>query len=346
MGPYTTLYQLFLNAIFGTPPEDASGVKGGVVTKVAGGDDVSEPEPPGPGHKQRYLWFIDAGHDEAQAGKRSPELPYPVKIYGRTFYTLREYIVNRDIAERLIEMLDASGIAYMRTLPEGTKIGNGLSQRIANVNSYKTDLPKRGVSIHSNALSTNHPSGWQSVLKGIETWHYSKSRTGADLAIVFQSHLMRTANEYAKKNGLERRKDRGVKFKTSGEFRILRETTPPFALTENLAFNNWEEAGWLQDEAYRQASANAHFDAIVEIEARPQVQSLVSSGPDDLRSILTFISMLLTVFQRDPKERAQNRRNRYIRNLQKREAKGKITREQYDRYLSDYDKDNLNATSK
>lgn len=259
--PLTTAYKFFLRGIGQRVPQDGGDTDGGAATGVNGGSD--EPVVADPDHEQRYLWCIDAGHDEAQDGKRSPRLSQPITIYGKTYHEYREYIGNRDIAERLIELLSANGVAYMRTLPPGTKIGSGLKQRVNNANNTPSLLPKRGVSIHSNA---GPGIGFNASVRGVETWHYSKSQQGRDMVAVFQLRIWKAADAFARANGYRPILNRGIKHRTVSEFYVLKKTNYPNVLTETLFFTNPEEVKMLSDPAFRQAIAEAHFDAIMDIE--------------------------------------------------------------------------------
>lgn len=249
MKPYSLAYAWFLEQI----GQDTTG------TPVDVQPDNGEPV----GHVQKYLWCIDAGHDEAQDGKRSRLLPQPVTIYDKTYPEYREYIGNRDVAERLIELLAANGVAYMRTLPAGTRIGNGLTERVRNANNYPSLLPKRGVSIHSNAGPDN---AWRTDFRGVEAWHYSTSVTGKAMAGVFLKYVHAAADKYARANGYRPIVNRGTKFKTAGEFAVLRNTDFTMIMIETLFFTNPEEVKLLSDPDFRQVIAEALFDAIWAIE--------------------------------------------------------------------------------
>ena len=332
--PFTPIYKKFLSDTGQSVPQDGSYVGNGPVIVTPNDEGDNEPRNPEPDHRQRYLWCIDAGHGEYSRGKRSPVLDSPVFIITEQ-YTLREWEFNRDVAERLIELLVAAGIAFMRTMPQDGRHGNALAERVRSANQYITDLPKRGVSIHSNAVGNG---GWVPEVDGVETWHYSRSNIGKKVASVFNRRIHAAAERFSFSRGLGTLPNRGLKYKTTGEFYVLKNTGYPNVLTETLFMTSPNGVKMLADPEFRQEIAEAHFDAIIEIETAPEPVLLEKEKGDRVLEVLTLLNYILTLFQTNPEERKTRRRQRYIKSLQRRESKGKITRVQYDRYLADYDK--------
>ena len=339
MTPYSPLYARFL-ATIGRLPQDGSEAGPADGTPTPDGD-TNPVTPPGP-RRPRHTWLIDCGHGLLTEGKRSPFLTYRTRGLA-TPDQLIEYEFNRDVTERLIELMSAAGLDYRRTLPRHGRYGNALGQRVRAANAVVSDLPLRGVSIHANAAPSNLGGGWQDVAAGPETWHYATSATGRAMAGVFQRRLRAAYLRHLPRVTHTVPRDRGLRTKTRGQFYILRATVAPFVLTEGPFMNHLTDVRLLGDPEFRQAWAEAHLDAILEIEGtyEPLAAYMAAPGPDDYRAALTFLSLLLNVFQRSPAERAARRRRRYVRSLQRREARGKITRAQYDRYLADYDRDHL-----
>jgi len=188
---------------------------------------------------QRYFWIIDPGHGARTKGKRSP-----VKDGKQLF----EYEYNQAIAKRLSQLLTANGIDHMVTITDPENHGDALRYRVDKANSYKTHLPKIYVSIHGNA---GPGEGFSTEWEGIETWYYSN--IGRRIASVFQRKLI-------KFTGL---RDRGLKKKG---FYVLRKTNHPAILTENGFFNNPEEFELMMSQSFRHQVAQAHAEAIMEIE--------------------------------------------------------------------------------
>ena len=209
---------------------------------------TSEPtvEPSPPKHKQRYLWILDNGHGKKTKGKRSPKWNDGKQVL--------EYELNRGIVKKIMTALDKKGVKYHNLVPE-ENVGNILKTRVARANSIKvkSDLPTVYISIHSNAGPENQPGDWTSA-KGIETWYYRTSLSGRKIAKIFQKHLI------AKTGWVNR------DVRTGMNFYVLKNTSMPAVLTENGFFNHKEEGRKLLTEETRQLLADAHVDAIMEIE--------------------------------------------------------------------------------
>lgn len=219
---------------------------------------TSEPDPPTkttdtdppkeitPEHTPRYLWILDNGHGKKTKGKRSPKWNDGKQVL--------EYELNRGIVKKIIKSLEAKGVQYHNLVPE-ENVGNILKTRVARANALKveSDLPPVYISIHSNAGPEDQPGNWSSA-EGIETWYYRTSLDGRKIAKIFQKHLI-------SKTGWD---NRGVR--TGMAFYILKYTSMPAILTENGFFNNKIEGRKLLEEESRQLIADAHVNAIMEIE--------------------------------------------------------------------------------
>lgn len=211
-------------------------------------DGGSTPTPPHPEHIARFMWCLDPGHGAKTAGKRSPILADGERLF--------EYAFNRDIVGRITQQLDLLGIRYFVTVPE-TDIGNFLEGRVRRANRLSTNIPKIFVSVHSNAGPARSINDWTSdEVRGIETWHYHRSRKGKKMASIFQRHLI-------EQTGF---KNRHLRSKVTGQFYVLRATRMPAILTENGFFNNRFEVLELMKDSVRQQIADAHVMAIQEIE--------------------------------------------------------------------------------
>ena len=165
-----------------------------------------------------------------------------------------EYELNRSIVKKIIESLEAKGVQYHNLVPE-ENVGNILKTRVARANALKvkSDLPPVYISIHSNAGPEDQPGNWSSA-KGIETWYYRTSLDGRKVAKVFQKHLISKTSWF----------NRGVR--TGMAFYVLKYTSMPAILTENGFFNNKTEGRKLLEQDTRQLIADAHVNAIMEIE--------------------------------------------------------------------------------
>lgn len=204
------------------------------------------PEPTTPKHKPRYLWILDNGHGKNTRGKRSPKWDDGKQLL--------EYEFNRAIVKKIIDALEAKGVEYHNLVPE-VNVGNILKTRVARANALnaKAKLPTVYVSVHSNAGQEDQPGNWSSA-QGIETWYYRTSLNGRKIAKIFQKHLI------AKTGWVNR------DVRTGMNFYVLKNTAMPSVLTENGFFNNKIEGRKLLTDETRQLIADAHIEAILEIE--------------------------------------------------------------------------------
>ena len=198
-------------------------------------------------HTQRYLWCLDNGHGSKTAGKRSPKLED-----GRQ---LLEYRFNRDIVRRIEIILKRIGVAYFIVVPE-VDTDNFLQGRVNRANQKTSDLPKLFVSVHSNAAPAPFGKWSAPSISGIETWFYHNSRRGKKMAAIFQKHLV-------EKTGF---KNRHIKSRPGNQFFVLRKTGMTAVLTENGFYNNKAECIRLLTDEVRDQIAQAHVDAIMEVE--------------------------------------------------------------------------------
>ncbi|HFC00935.1 MAG TPA: N-acetylmuramoyl-L-alanine amidase [Phaeodactylibacter sp.] len=209
----------------------------------------TNPEPSAtstPSHSPRYLWILDNGHGKKTKGKRSPKWDDGKRLF--------EYELNRGIVKKIMKSLDKKGVKYHNLVPE-ENVGNILKKRVARANTIhvKSDLPTVYISIHSNAGPEDQPDNWSSA-EGIETWYYRPSTNGKKIAKIFQKHLI-------SKTGWVNREVR-----TGMNFYVIKYTSMPAILTENGFFNNKKQGRQLLTDAIRQKIADAHVDAIMEIE--------------------------------------------------------------------------------
>ncbi|HMO40354.1 MAG TPA: N-acetylmuramoyl-L-alanine amidase [Saprospiraceae bacterium] len=210
------------------------------------------PAPSAPAaRKQRYLWCLDNGHGSRTPGKRSPEFEF-----GGKTVRLLEYEFNRDIVRRMIERLEKEGIKYYNVVPE-VDIDDFLQGRVDRANNKRSSIPKIYVSIHANASQAANLNTWGAdSASGIETWHHANSAIGRKTAAIFQRHIV-------EKTGF---RNRHLKTTEQLNLFVLRRTNMPAILTENGFYNNRREAVELMKDEVRQKIADAHVEAILEIE--------------------------------------------------------------------------------
>jgi N-acetylmuramoyl-L-alanine amidase len=219
---------------------------GGTTTpSTGGGTTTTTPATPA----NRFLWCLDNGHGRLQPGKRSPLFDD-----GKTRFM--EYEFNRDVVERIMKALDKHGVKYFDIVPDFNEVGSFLSERVERANKKKSDLPKIYVSVHANAGPAAAEEWIGDNIRGIETWYAQNSTRGKKLAAVFQKHLIL-------KTGF---KNRNLKSTAITPLYVLEKTTMPAVLTENGFYNNKPEVKELMKDSVRQKIAEAHVEAILEIE--------------------------------------------------------------------------------
>lgn len=182
--------------------------------------------------------LIDAGHGIDTPGKRSPD--------GRFL----EYLFNRQVADLVMERLQARGIDAALVVTETNDIT--LRTRVMRVNKV-CDREGAGnvllLSIHANAAGSGrewmNATGWEC--------YTTPGKTGSDalaecmytaFAMMFPSKRMRrdlTDGDSDKESSLN----------------ILSKTKCPAVLLENFFYDNRDECAWLLQPATRERIAAA-----------------------------------------------------------------------------------------
>ncbi len=185
-----------------------------------------------------FHWIIDNGHGRDTRGKRSPEWDNGKQLF--------EFQFNRKIVHLILSYLDETDIDYTELVPELKDISLRKRTKRANKVQKHSDKPCILFSVHGNAYSDPN-------VKGIETFCYPGSEDGYFIADIFQEYLIK----FTEWN------NRGVK---TAKYYILRNTKMPAILTENGFYTNFEECMKMMDESWQRKIAQAHFEAIRNIE--------------------------------------------------------------------------------
>ena len=174
--------------------------------------------------------FIDYGHGQLTAGKRSPD--------GQ----LREAFYNREISRRIVLDLQDRGYDAELLVPEDDEIS--LKEHCRRVNSWcLLDCKQNAilVSIHVNAYGNGpdwtKPHGW--------TIYTSKSKTAAD---VLATCIFEAAKKYLPDMQMRSDNSDGDPDFEEG-FYVLRHSLCPAVLSENGYITNKQESRWLQTRA-------------------------------------------------------------------------------------------------
>ena len=188
--------------------------------------------------------FIDNGHGQFTAGKRSPDGQF------------REYWYNRIVARRVSAKLQALGYDAELLVPEGDDIS--LTERCRRVNAWCLLHGKKNaicLSVHFNA----HGNGYEWTKASGWAIYTSKGNTAAD-------ELATAIAEAAKTNlpAMKMRSDFSVgDIDFEEDFKILRGTLCPCVLSENGFMTNEKECRWLQTEEALSALVKTHVEGIV-----------------------------------------------------------------------------------
>lgn len=172
------------------------------------------------------IFLLDAGHGIDTPGKRSPD--------GR----FREYLWNREVAEKVYDLLDRQGYDVDYVVTETNDIP--LKTRVRRVNEVCKKVGKQNVvliSIHSNAAGNG--SDWM----GAKGWscYTTKGETRSDKVA-----------SYMYKAFEQEFKDRKIRYDWSdgdpdweADFYLCRNTSCAAVLLENFFYDNKEECEWL-----------------------------------------------------------------------------------------------------
>lgn len=188
--------------------------------------------------------FIDNGHGQFTAGKRSPD--------GQ----LREAFFNREIARRIVLDLQDRGYDAELLVPEDDDIS--LKEGCRRVNSWCLLHGKQNailVSVHVNAYGNGsewtQPHGW--------SIYTSKGKTDAD---ALATCIFEAAKKYLPEMQM-RTDDSDGDPDFEEAFYILRHSLCPAVLSENGFMTNEQECRWLQTEPAIESIAMTHVDGIV-----------------------------------------------------------------------------------
>ena len=193
--------------------------------------------------------LLDNGHGFDTPGKRSPDGHF------------REYAYNRYLAFLLRERLLALGLDAQLVVPEREDIS--LKERCRRVNAICRQIGNDQVillSIHVNAAGNGQnwldARGWSCFS--------TRGKTKAD--------ALATCLYEAAKNHLP-----GMKIRTDytdgdpdieKDFYIIRHTSCPAVLTENLFMDNRQDVAFLESEEGARAIVNLHVDGILQYISR------------------------------------------------------------------------------
>ena len=179
---------------------------------------------------------------------------------GNPSYEILEGVINRGIAQKLIDLLKQFNIPYLENTVY-THQDVSLKDRVRFANEeYATNKNVYFLSIHSNAVATASPGPGEPKARGFEIFT-SVGQTKSD-------HLADIAAKWYKKDfpDFKFRQDMvdGDADKEA-DYYVLRKTACPAFLVENLFFTNETEAQFLLSEAGQMRIATCLFKTVKEI---------------------------------------------------------------------------------
>lgn len=187
---------------------------------------------------------LDNGHGKETAGKRSPVWSDGSQLF--------EWEFNRNIARRIQEALHRLGEPCALLVPEQTDIS--LAERVRRANKMHNEYRDEGgivlISIHANA---GGGTGWEAFT--------SKGKTKSDgyATMLYEEMQKAFPNIRMRTDTTDGDSDK------EDNFYILKNTTCPAILTENLFMDYEPDYRILMSEDGRQRIADAHVRAILRI---------------------------------------------------------------------------------
>lgn len=184
--------------------------------------------------------LIDNGHGAETPGKRSPD--------GR----LRECVYTREIADRVVNRLQAEGVDTIRIVPEEADIP--LTERVARANKYYAESGRQAIliSIHCNAAGGG--SAWMDA----RGWSVFVDTTASDNS----KRLATAMADAAKTKGVTVRKETGDRSYWMAGLYICKHTNCPAVLVENFFQDNKEDVDFLLSEEGRQCVTDITVEGI------------------------------------------------------------------------------------
>lgn len=200
--------------------------------------------------------LIDNGHGRETLGKRSPD------------GSLREYKWAREIASRLEQALKQKGLDAERIVKEENDVS--LGERSRRVNSICQRLGTANViliSIHCNAAPPND-NKWHNA-RGWSVWtSVGKTKADALATEIWDAMNSRLSAYKATFSGVGNQKPMRADYSDGdpdfeSNFWILRKTSCPAVLTENLFQDNEQDVAYLLSKQGKQTIVEAHVEGIV-----------------------------------------------------------------------------------
>lgn len=188
--------------------------------------------------------LLDNGHGSNTAGKRSPD--------GK----LREYAYAREIVKYISASLKKLNIANTILVPETTDIS--LSTRVSRANTIYKKNKAKGIttiliSVHCNAAGNG--TQWMTA-RGWSVWTSVGQTAGDKLADKLYEAAEEVLTPLNQKLRKETYKDGDPDYESN--FYILKHTSCPAALTENMFQDNKDDVNFLLSTEGKNAITKLH----------------------------------------------------------------------------------------
>jgi len=191
-----------------------------------------------------YVILLDPGHGIDTEGKESP--------LWNDGSQLKEWIFNRAIAKKIIDILNEKSISFKLIVPEDEDVP--LRERADRANSFQEEIKKPClyISIHGNAADSPKARGFEVFT--------SPRQTVSDVCATIMFRIMEAAKLF-KMRACYQDGDPDKEAK----FVILQKTKMAAILTENGFFTNEAECKKMLTGSFQNKIAEVHVKAIEKI---------------------------------------------------------------------------------
>lgn len=191
-----------------------------------------------------YVILLDPGHGIDTEGKESP--------LWNDGSQLKEWIFNRAIAKKIIDILNEKSISFKLIVPEDEDVP--LKERADRANSFQEEIKKPClyISIHGNAADSPKARGFEVFT--------SPRQTVSDVCATIMFRIMEAEKLFKMRADYQDGDpDKEAKFV------ILQKTKMAAILTENGFFTNEAECKKMLTESFQNKIAEVHVKAIEKI---------------------------------------------------------------------------------
>lgn len=209
--------------------------------------------------KSKLYVFLDNGHGNNTAGKRSPKFPADmVEKFGKTIFY--EYEYTREIVSKISEELGKLGIKVFIVTPELRDVA--LSTRVSRINKKYTEVKKLGykailISVHVDAAGIGknwlNATGW--------SCYTTRGQNNSDK---LSECLYLAGHEVLDplKKKLRTDKTDGDEDKEA-DFYIIKKSNLPCVLTENFFQDCKSDVAFLLSKEGKKAVVDIHVKGIL-----------------------------------------------------------------------------------